>query len=176
MLMYVVNPTSQNQTILYRLDFNKDGVRLEGSRFSGAKRQDVPKGKQVQFGSDMHLTQINDIIDQLSHYGMISEVEAVKGTFQVTGPVMQIYNIDKPVSQEAVDIIVAHNMGNLLEAGRIRRKVAAVSTGNILGTNDFQISIEQETPGEDGQTPIAEVIELDGPDTEHRSAVRGRRV
>lgn len=166
--LYVANPTRQRQVVCYRLDFTKEGDAEPQRRFQPARQQDVEPGRQVQLGGDMHMNQITDIVEQLARYGMIGVVDIPR----MQGKITYIYNIDRPVSAEALRRVVAHNESVLIEDGRGRRMRAAVATNEIVQQTVAQqfaergidespadrttVSYEQEEQSEAGEKPIAE--------------------
>ncbi len=178
MRMYVANPTRQNQVVCYRLDINRDGELKDMSRtFQPARQQDIPPGRQVQLGSDFHIKQIEDIVDQLTVYGMIGVVDLPRipkpDLANLRGGVVPyIFNLDSPVPASAIRQVLAHNEAVLIEDGRDRRKKAAVASSDIVQhtvANQFAesgidaapsdklaVSYEQEEQSERGERRIEE--------------------
>lgn len=171
MRLYIANPTRQEQVICYRADFANDGQRLEAdrTRFQPARQQSIPPGRQIQLGGDMHLNQINDIIEQLKPFGLIGEVDVPRMGRRV---VPYVFQIDRYVSPEALRRVIDHNSGVLVEDGRQRRQKAAVATSDIVQNtienqfnqagveapppNPVELGIEQLEQSELGEKTIAE--------------------
>ena len=174
MRLYIANPTRQEQVICYRLDFNNDGSQKEAdrTRFQPAKQQAVPPGRQIQLGGDFHhQNQITDIVDQLKPYGLIGAVDVAR--LSSKDPVVPyVFNIDQPVSSEAMRKVQDHNAGILIEQGRNRRSDAAIATSEIVQNtvaNQFmengidqkpadqvEVAYEQLEQSEQGEKTIAE--------------------
>lgn len=131
MKLYIANPTRQTQVICYRLDFNKNGERMEAdrTRFQPAKQQDIPPGRQIQLGGDFHIHQIEDIVEQLKPFGIVGVVDVPRLGRQV---VPYIFNIDVPVPAEAIRKVQNSNSAILIEDGKTRRAKAAVASNEIV--------------------------------------------
>jgi hypothetical protein len=194
--LYIANPTKQTQVICYRLDFDKDGQQIEANKknFQPARQQDIPPGQQRQLGSDFHITQINDIVDQLAKYGLIGEVDVPRlraADFDSLrgGVVPYIFNIDRAVSKNVMLKVQAHNDSLLVQDGVDRRKKAAVASSEIVQqavahqfaemgidekpTDRFAVAFEQEEQSEAGEKTIAEGYRV-GPQGEQPPPARGK--
>jgi hypothetical protein len=146
MRLYLANPTRQEQIICYRVDFNKDGERLESdrTRFQPARQQPVPPGRQIQLGGDMHIHQIEDIIEQLKPYGLIGVTDVPRMDRKV---VPYIFNIDAYVPLKTFKEVMDHNSGIHIQDGQHRRAAAAVASSELvqqtIANQLMQVGIEQ---------------------------------
>ncbi len=128
--LYIANPTKQVQVICYRLDYNKKGESEENRRFQPAKQQPIEPGKQAIIGSrDFHLTQVQDIVDQLAPFGIMAAKDVGRLPFR---KVNYVFNVDMPVPPEVMRQVIAHNSGVQIDEGQKRRSAAAVATNEIV--------------------------------------------
>ena len=104
MRLYIANPTRQTQVVCYRLDYNKRGEPEELRRFQPARQQDIPPGRQIPLGGDFHKSQIEDIVDQLSAYGLKGVVDVQNGRLGQR-VVPYVYNIDQYVKYLNVEYV-----------------------------------------------------------------------
>lgn len=125
MRLYIANVTKQKQIVSYRIDSNPQG----GIKFTPPKQQEIEPGRQVVVGADMHISQIEMIVDQLSRYGLIGEVDVPRmgNTFHP-----YIFNIGKPVSAHAMRTVRDHNFGVKVKEGNDRRKKSAVAANDLV--------------------------------------------
>lgn len=128
--LYIANVTRQEQIVCYRLDFTKEGELQQNTQFRPHRQQNIPAGRQVQIGSDWHSKQIADIVDQLAKFGLIGVVDIPRIDGTCFHP--YIYNIDKPVSVDAMRAVRDHNSAVKNREGTKRRKEAAVATNAIV--------------------------------------------
>ena len=109
MKLYIANPTKQTQVVCYRLDYGNDGALKDTNRqFQPARQQEIPPGRQVQLGSDLHIKQIEDIVDQLKVYGLVGVVDVPRlraADFDNlrAGIVPYVFNIDAPIRLQTGD-------------------------------------------------------------------------
>lgn len=156
MRLYVANCTRQNWQVQYRLDFNLQGEREPNARFQPAKQQDIPPGRQVQLGGDMHITQIEAIVEQLAKFGLKGVVDvpglrtaSKRFTPADIGTTPLIFNIDKPIPAEVMRQVQHVNSTILIEQGRMRRQRAAVAVNDLVQTkvaNEFMAAGVDELP------------------------------
>lgn len=182
MRLFIANPTRQTQVVHYRLDLDEAGGRNPNSRFQPARQQEVRPGRQVQLGGDMHLDQVNEVIDQLKIYGIIGVVDtkrlkAADLNNLRRSVVPYIFNIDQPVPAEAIRTVKDHNEALLVRDGGKRREKAAVASSDLIQktvaqqfaeagipaepSNRQTFGIEQEEQSEAGERPIAEGFRID---------------
>lgn len=179
MKLYVANCTRQTWQVQYRLDYTTQGEREPNSRWQPAKQQDIPPGRQVQLGGDMHMMQIEDIVQQLSKFGLVGCVDVPKlrtavKTFdpgaRKTTPL--VFNIDKPVPADVMRHVQHHNSGIMVDQGVVRRKNAAIAVNNLVqekvshefmaagfdepATDKIDVGFEQLEQSEAGEKTIAE--------------------
>lgn len=175
--LYIANVTKQIQVVCYRLDYGKNGELLdEVRRFRPANQQDIPPGRQVQIGSDFHMNQITDIVDQLGRYGLISVEDVKNGRFgRKVAP--YVFNIDMPVPADVLRRVKSQNDVLQIEDGKLRRQRAAVATSDLVQNtvaHQFaeagidadpserqSIAFEQEEQTEAGEKTIAEGYRVD---------------
>lgn len=175
--LYIANVTKQIQVVCYRLDYGKDGELLdEVRRFRPASQQDIPPGRQVQIGSDFHINQITDIVDQLKRYGLVSVEDVKNGRFgRKVAP--YVFNIDLPVPADVLRRVKAQNDQLHIDDGRARRQKAAVATSDLVQntvahqfaeagidaepSKQQSVAFEQEEQTEAGEKTIAEGYRID---------------
>lgn len=165
MKLYMVNPTNQDQRVCYRLDVDKDGVRMSSNttRFRPHRFVDIPAGRQVQFAGDMHISQIVDIVDQLRPFGLYGEIDVRDGKLvenvqygTLGQTVSLIFNIDQSVPHLIISHAMEFNAGVRATAGQKLRELCAVASGGKLGTEKVDLSIEQEILSDPEESPIDE--------------------
>ena len=189
MKLYIANPTRQTQVVCYRLDYNKNGELQESdrTRFQPARQQDIAPGRQIQLGGDMHITQIEDIVDQLKPYGIVGVVDIPQLGRKV---VPYIFNIDRPVPAEAMRKVQNSNAAVLIEDGRDRRARAAVASNEIVQntvehqflengidqkpSDKIAVGFEQLDQSEAGEKTIAEGYRV-SPHANNPKPPKGRR-
>lgn len=169
--LFVANCTRQNKQVFYRLDFNEQGQKI--ARNDPAKSQTIPAGRQINLGGDLHITQIETIIDQLKAYGMVgaSEVRGLKK------PAPYIFNVDKAIKPDEIRMVMAVNNSHLIAQGRDRRRKAAIVANDMVtkvvgdqfmnaGINkdpaqDFEVEFEQLEQSDAGERRIEEGYKID---------------
>lgn len=179
MKLYIANCTRQNMNLQYRMDYNTAGERESLSQFRPARQQDIPPGRQVQIGSDMHMNQIEDIVQQLVKYGLQGEVDVpnLKTSFKKLDPrsnkpTPMVFNIDRAVRAETIRHVMDLNAGILRAQGQVRRQQAAIATNELVQhkvanelaqngidqqpTDRIDITFEQLEQSEAGEPMIAE--------------------
>jgi hypothetical protein len=152
--LYIANTLKQSQIVFYRMEFDSDGGPNAMRRFQPAKQSPViPKGRQIVLGGDLHLQQIENIVTQLTRVGLVAE----KDVGRLTGMVPYVFNVDRPVREETIRAVMAHNAGVLVGQGRARREAAAIAARASLeaeaqqaqiAPTAYEASIETEDPGE----------------------------
>ncbi len=158
--IYIANPTNQRQIVSYRLDYNKAGELNENRNFQPAKQQEVPPGGQVRLGAgDFHLTQVNDIVEQLTPYGLIAVKEL--GRLPAGKKIPYVFNIDLVVPPEAIRRVQQHNANVMVAEGRDRRQNAAVATNEIVQQTVQQQFIEQGIPAQPADTTAVTFEQLE---------------
>src|ERR1700740_2918007 len=147
--LFIANCTMQVQRVMYRLDVNDDGVLVQNSNMRAAKHQDVPVGRQVSLGGDMTGPQIQYIVDQLSKFGLCGTVDRNRLPSAV---VPYLFSIDKPVSENDIRAVFAHNKGALKMDGETRLQQSAIAATQVLpDAAAMDISVEQDHPIEEGE-------------------------
>lgn len=185
--LYIANVTRQNHVINYRLEFTKSGEVNARQNFQPARQQQIDAGRQNQLGSDFHIKQIEDIIDQLKPFGLIgeSDVPRMENRFYP-----YVFNIDKFVSERAMRAVRDHNAGIKFQEGVDRRAKAAVAANEVLQStvaNQFaenginaepsdqvDVTIEQLEQTEENQTMVAEGFHLRPGGQERAERDRGK--
>lgn len=163
--LYVANCTRQNYNCQYRLDFTANGEPVPTGRFHPAKSQVINPGRQVVLGgTDMHMTQIEDIVEQLKIYGMIgvSEINELQGQ-----KAPYLFDVNKPISTNDIRRVVDHNDGVAVIDGRKRRANAAVVVNDVLAhkidseMKPVDVEFEQLQQSEAGEKTIGEGYRID---------------
>jgi hypothetical protein len=155
-------------TLPYRLEFNEKGQE----RRDAPCQQDVPARKQVQFGGDMTLDQLETVVGQLTRYGMIGCVDVPR--LRAIAPL--VFNVDKPVPREIMERVRDISSAIKIEQGRLRRQKAAISVNEMVqrvvnqqfvdagfpevATDQIDVGIEQLEQSEAGERTIAEGFHL----------------
>lgn len=145
--LYIANVSRQTQCVYYRLDHNRKGEMMDiNRRFTAPRSQTILPGQQVKIGNDFHMVQITEIVEQLERYGLIAQLDVNNRLMRRVHP--YIYNIDRPVTAEAMKLVKMHNDGILIEQGRKRRQDAAVASNDAV-TKAVQAQFtEAGIPGE----------------------------
>lgn len=161
MRLYVANLTLHEQVVNYRLDFVEGDQRRRGNMAPQPKKQKIPKGRQVNIGGDLQLSQITEIVNQLNRFGMVGVVDIPRlqrGTF-----VPYLFNIDKPVTVAQMRQVMDHNKGIKIADGRQRRERAALAANEALMTSigkeeapPFEVEFEQLEASENDEALIEE--------------------
>ena len=161
--LYIANCTRQYWNCQYRLDFTKEGEAVRDARFLMAKSQTIPPGRQVALGGDLHITQINDVVEQLRGYGLVgvADVPSLRGK-----KAPYVFNVDVPVSAATIRKVVDHNDGISIIDGKTRREKAAVAANDIVSskiddTKLFEVEYEQLEQSEAGEKTIGEGYRMD---------------
>lgn len=184
MKLYIANCTRQTMQLHYRLDFQNDGALDPRRQAQQAKQQTIQAGKQDIIGGDLHLNQIQDIVDQLQKYGLraVKEVPELKTTVKrldpnSRSPVPMIFNVDRSVSLDTIKTVMAINANIQVDQGVERRRRAAVAVPDIIAhrvneqfaqagldetaTDNVQTAFEQLEQSEAGEKTIAEGYKVD---------------
>lgn len=191
MRLYIANCTKQFQEVHYRLDFNASGSPEPNARFQPAKRQTIAPGRQVALGGDLdHLSQIDDIMDQLRRYGLVAQMD-VERTKRI---IPLVCNVDTPVKAETIRRVINMNSGIQIEQGRDRRTKGAIIANDTvtrvvdqeLATNGIdkaadssvELEFEQLEQSSAGERRIEEGYRLDHrapPPSKNAKGGKGRR-
>lgn len=172
MKLFVGNVTAQNHEFMYRLIAGAQKIH----------RQMIMAGRQIQVAGDLQPEEVNSIVDQHAKYGMLqaSEIPRAKRFHGLC------YSIDKPISSELLNYLRDHNHGEKDEEGRELRKLAAITSNDILETtlreNDrpeqvrqFEVTIQEDREIESDLPQLAEglrVIRNPNPPAPSRKARR----
>lgn len=158
MYLYIANCTRQHQIVFYRLDFNADGMPRSQDGVQ-PKHQALAPGKQAPIGGDLsHISQANSIVDQLRPFGCA----AVSEINRLTKMTPYIFDVDKPVSAEAISKVFDHNQGILARNGAQLRESSAIAASEaIVDSDKITIGIEQVSESEYGGPQVAEGFIVD---------------
>ena len=139
MRLYVANPTRQKQPLYYRLNYGRDGaLREQGG--NPPIRQEIPPGRQESIGGDLdHLSQADDIVNQISKYGAVSFTELDRVGER---PIAYVYGVDRPVPSKLIEKAYYHNQAVLLKDGAARRKAAAIAVSSFIESPEAKVSFE----------------------------------
>lgn len=153
MKLYIGNATRQLQDFTYRLP-----------EVPGVRNQMILIGGQIAISGDLNKRQIDAIIDQHEPYGLVA-IEDIDRTRPFVG---LCYSVDREIVPGAIEKLMRHNTGVLVERGKSLRVAAAVveenRISNQLSDNDmrplrnFEMSVVEENPqpSADGTEPVAE--------------------
>lgn len=156
MKLYIGNCTRQRRVVYYRLDFNMDGSIDANQRVRSLKQVTVEAGKQVICGGDLHLNQIQSIMDQLTPVGGVG-VEQLGRLPKHT--ISFLLSIDKQIPARSFYDVHEHNKAILKGEGDTRRQIAAVGANAIVErhidatVNKFEVELEQMAPNADEPVP-----------------------
>jgi hypothetical protein len=167
--LYIANVSRQNQIVCFRLDYGPDGeLKDTNRRFEPARQQEIPPGRQVMIGGDMHMRQIEDIVKQLQPYGLVGALDAPRQ--RAIAPL--VFNVVNPVTAKVMESVRDTNAELLTADGHERRQKAAVATNDIVQTTVAQqfaevgiedkpadrtdVTFEQQEQSEAGEKTIAE--------------------
>lgn len=146
--MYLANVTNQNQLVHYRLDYDKAGNLEELRRFRPASQQLFEPGRQGVLGArDMHMTQIEDVVSQLTPYGLLG-VKDVSTLSDAVPRVPYVFNVGQPVPADVMRRVQDHNKRVMSHEGALRRQKAAVATNEVVQHAVEQQFIEQGIPAQ----------------------------
>jgi hypothetical protein len=169
--LYIANPTKQVQIICYRLDYNKKGEDEVMRRFQPAKQQDIQPGRQAMIGSrDFHLTQVQDIVDQLEPYGIIAAKEVGRLPRK---KINYVFNVDSPVPADVMRAIQNHNNGVQIEEGRDRRAKSAVASNDLVQQTVQQQFMEQGIPAEPSDSTTVAFEQLEQSEAGEKTIAEG---
>lgn len=127
--LFAANPTRFRSILMFRLDFNRDGI-VDGIYKMKAPLQCVIEpGAQVQVGGDMHANQIQSIMDQLTPTGAIG-IEQLSRL--PNHKISTILSVDKAISPAAIREVFDHNRDLLMNQGKERRQKAAIAANNMI--------------------------------------------
>jgi hypothetical protein len=136
--LFVANVTKQLQVVFFRPDIFAHG------NFTPAHQKTIPAGRQTQLGNaNLDRDQLDNIIGQLTGYGLIGEVDVPNN---MHGNVAYVYNIDRPVSEHTIRTVMAHNYDLKFQEGVERRERLAIAANEILKT----VTAGSELPMPDG--------------------------
>lgn len=155
--LYVVNCTGQHRIVNYRLDYTVDDQgRRTSERLMPYKSITIPARQQAPFGGDLHISQVEDIVQQLESTCGAVNVNDIR-TAKAKGPVKMIWSLDKPVTVAVLKDVVQHNMGALTEQGANRRRqlalVADAQLSQLVEREPVKMEVEFEQMEEDADLP-----------------------
>lgn len=168
--LYVANATMQSMNVTWRLDFTPEGRQADRQSQTAFKQKMIASGRQEPVGGDLPLGSLTELIQQLSeNLGMIGEVEVPRA---LDGFVPLIFNIDRPVNKNTIDIVAQHNSTVKVHEGQVRRKKASVAANEALSklllqtvntdpTRAFDVEFEQEEVSENLESSVAEGYHVD---------------
>lgn len=151
--LYVANVTRQRMIVFYRLDAGQTN-----GNFTAPKQQSIEPGHQSTVGGDLDRHQLDMIIGQLNVFGMVGEVDVPNN---LKGVHALVFNIDRPVSERTIRVLIAHNQEVKIEEGEKRRERLAIAANEQLNAQarqadlppppEFDLEIEQmeQTSDED---------------------------
>jgi hypothetical protein len=158
--LYIANTTKHDQIIFYRLDFDQSGqpVSQVGKM---PKQQTIPRGRQVNIGGDLYMSQIDSIVEQLKPYGLIG----VADVQHMTKIAPYVFNVDQPVSSETMRRVHAFNDGVSILDGKKRRQSAAVAVNDqvqrVVDELAAQANVPLPTPFVDPTKPVVEFEQIE---------------
>ena len=176
--LYIANCTPQVKEIYYRLDFDIDGRKKDTNRrFEPAKKQTILPGKQAPIGSaNMHPSQVEDIVQQLSRYGLHGVVDLAHR--EPLSVVPMVFNVERPVPKQVMERVIEENKIALVNQGKERRRKAAIGTNNMVQqTLAQQMAAANVDPNEEPPTPVEVAFEqLDQSEAGEKKVEEGYRV
>lgn len=162
--LYLANCTKQREIVYYRLDIKNNGAENDLRRFQPARSTPIiSPGRQVAIENrDLHPDQITSIVEQLTAYGMVEQLEIGRLPRAV---VPYVFNVGAPVQAETIRVVDAHNTGVLRGEGHQRREAAAIAAQGALQSEastinipnaTFEATIEQEDAPENDEKRVEE--------------------
>jgi len=169
MRVYVANLTKQRQEIYYW---------APETEAKSPRMCPIEVGMQTVLPGDFNTPQIDAIVKQLSPYGLV-HVKEIKKAKPFVG---LCYDIDKPISVDALRLGLIHNNEVLEERGQETRKLAAVAVSQALdNSTDGRLPLTatqvemKELDRKDGQSgDFEQTIRVSG-EAENEGNERGRR-
>lgn len=158
-LLYIANCTPMRQLVMYKLMHDAKGIYQPSLASRSPFQEVIEPGRQVALAGKLHMEQMNEIIDQLSAFGMIAASDVPNNLYDVA-PL--VFSIDAPVPRHVFEDVVAHNKGIKLESGAKRREQAAIAANQALVNNTgeespvFEVAYEQETLSDLDESRIEE--------------------
>lgn len=157
--LYLANCTDFQRSIRYRPDFNNPAA--------GARMQEIPPGRQaLVYQRNAPLPAVEEIVKQLSRYGMLGTVELNRMPNRV---VPMIFSIDKTISADQIRRVREHNRGVKTVEGTDIRKRAAIGAKSFVDTaamntnvaqGEFEIGLRTTKTFEDNQETVDEAISV----------------
>ena len=171
--LFIANVGRQNQVVCYRLDYGKDGeLKDTNRRFEPAKQQEIPPGRQVMIGGDMHMRQIEDIVDQLKPYGLIGALDAPRQQKIAT----LVFNIVNPVPAKTMESVRDGNAELQTAEGHDRRMKAAVATNDIVQNTVANQFLEKGIPDQPADKTVITFEQQEQSDLGEKTIAEGYRV
>src|SRR5881227_2555037 len=130
MRLYIANTTKQVQMFVYR-------VPEAGQRSPIT----IPIGGQQMLPDELPMSAIEDIIQHQSRFGFVSEDEIDRLRSEHVVPLC--YSLDKPISPQKIERLVARNEAILTGRGKKAREDAGLAS--TLAVNEM---LNQERPGD----------------------------
>ncbi len=172
--LYIANPTKQTQIVCYRLDYNKRGEEEQMRRFQPAKQQEIPPGRQALLGSkDFHMSQVEDIVQQLEPYGMIAAKEVGRLPHK---KINYVFNVGQPVPSDIMRQVTAHNAGVQIEEGRARRAAAAVASNELVQQTVQSQFLQQGIPAEPADSTTVAFEQMEQSEAGEKTIAEGFEV
>jgi hypothetical protein len=172
MRLYVANCTMQLMRLQYRLDFDPTGQVI--NRHIAPKFVDIGSGKQMSVGGDLELPAVQELISQLNPYGMLGEVDVLAGRQDKF--CSMVFQLDRPVSAEAIRRTAAKNKEIRLAEGEERRRRMAIAANETidaqvrasapegmlgnLNLTPAEVGLEQLVQSEAGERTINEAFTI----------------
>jgi hypothetical protein len=159
MQLFIANGTQQTQRVTYRLPERKGGPQFV----------DIEMGAQEVVPGATSRYDIDAVIEQQGHYGMISVEHFENMREKAIAPL--IYSVDKPVPFESIMRLVDYNNGRLAFRGMKMREEAALATSAAMrnphgmirtpnAADNLRVSVQQEN-SVNGEKQIAEGVRID---------------
>lgn len=111
--LYIANTSKQKHLFIYR--------RAEAT--STTPPIEIPPGTQVMIGKNLSPEEVDSIIEHHGHYGMVNARDAARADNFVG----LCYSIDKPISEENMELTYDHNdeiLDAIAESNREKTAVA----------------------------------------------------
>lgn len=148
--LFIANCTRKRQLVFYRLDFTSEGMHDPEARVRGLKQVGpIAPGQQASAGGDMHLSQIQSVMDQLSPCGGVGIEELSR---LPKHEVVYVMSIGRQVPMSAIKEVHEHNLEILNYQGEASRRRAAIGVNGIVEQyidatiNKFDVEMEQMPP------------------------------
>ena len=118
MRLYIGNASTQNIVICYRIPTKKTPVF-----------QSIPIGSQIRIPMELDQKGVDNILDQLQKYGLVTVAEAEKVRGEFGG---MIYGIDRPLTSDDLSYSRTLHMAGLKRRGQKTRQEAALAVTEVI--------------------------------------------